>query len=361
VRVLPVAYGPNGTRTLRYIRQSILREALRTLQAFGAKAPWIEEGSLHSAFFDMTALAKSVPARLYIAHNLSALPAAARAAKSNHALYAFDAEDYHHGVEVDRSDNEFEKRTIRRIEQRYLSGAAYVTSASPLIAEAYAETYGLPLPAVILNVFPRANAPPAPTPQGVASPGPSLYWFSQTVGAGRGLETAIAAIARAVSRPHLYLRGSPATGYEAKLRALAAREGVAERLHFLPPAAPDQMERIGAEYDVGYVGEIAATRNRQIALTNKLFSYLTSGLPIVASDIQSHVQLAPALGAAMTLFAQDDSASLAAAIDNYLLNPARLAASREHAWRLGQGRYCWEVERATLLSIVARLITLARP
>src|SRR5574340_991277 len=46
---------------------------------------------------ELARLATNERADLYIAHNLPALPAAARAAKRHGALLGFDAEDYHRG------------------------------------------------------------------------------------------------------------------------------------------------------------------------------------------------------------------------------------------------------------------------
>lgn len=301
------------------------------------------------------AVGNRAPARLYIAHYVAALPAAARAAARHGAAYAFDAEDFHLGDLPDAPEHALEKRIIRAIEARYLPGTAYVTAASPLIADAYAETYGIASPTVILNVFPKANAPSAPSPGGSKRPGPSLYWFSQTIGPGRGLETAIEAIARAESRPHLYLRGAPAAGFDAHLRSLAERAGVAGRLHLLDPAPPDDLERLGSVYDLGYVGERTDTPNRQIALTNKLFSYLIGGVPILATDIPAHRRLAPDLGEAISLSPTGDAAELSATLDRFLLHPGRLASARADAWSLGQMRFNWDVEQRRLVELIEQL------
>lgn len=294
----------------------------------------------------------AIPADLYIAHYPAALPAVVAAARRHSGLYAFDAEDFHLEELPNSASNARGKGLLQSVESHFLPKAAYMTAASPGIADAYAATYGVVRPSVVLNAFPRANAPAGHTPRGACEPGPSVYWFSQAIGAGRGVEAAIEAIARAKSRPHLFLRGSLVGDYEMQLRALAAKEGVAGRLHFLAPAAPDDMERLGAQYDLGYSGETGFSKNNTIALGNKLFSYLTGGVPIVASDVDAHRMFAPELGAAMTLFSLGDADGLATAMDRYLLDPARLAAARECAWRLGQGRYCWEAEQRGLRKVI---------
>jgi glycosyltransferase involved in cell wall biosynthesis len=304
----------------------------------------------------LAAAAKRVPADLYIAHYPAALPAVAIAARRYGALYAFDAEDFHLGDWPEKPAHHSKRRMVRAIEGRHLPGCAYLTAASSGIADAYGDAYEIARPTVVLNVFPRAQAPSNPTPAGTVEPGPSVYWFSQTIGPDRGLECAIQAIGRARLRLHLYLRGSPASGFPDRLQTMAAAAGVAGRVHFLQPAAPSEMERLAAAYDVGFVGETGWTANRRVALTNKLFTYLLAGLPVVMSDIPAHRAFAPEAGAAARLYATDDADSLAAALDSLLGERTRLAAARATAFRLGQMRFNWDVEKVKLLDLITDLL-----
>jgi hypothetical protein len=149
--------------------------------------------------------ALATPADIYVAHYPCALPAVVAAARKYEARYAYDAEDFHLGDWPDDPAYDIERRLVRTIEGRHLSGCAYVTAASPDIADAYAEAYGIERPQVVLNAFPLGHALLAPTPRGMTEPGPSLYWFSQTIGPDRGLECAVRAAGLARTRPHLYL------------------------------------------------------------------------------------------------------------------------------------------------------------
>ena len=352
-----VPFGPIEASRCAYLRQTSVRRAALALAGAGAMLPTVAESAHSPIASDLADEAMDIVADLYIAHYVAALPAAARAAKRHGAPYAFDAEDFHLGDLPDRPKHALEKRIIRAIEGRYLPGAAYVTAASPMIAEAYVETYGIPMPTTVLNVFSKKNTPVTPTSRGDAEPGPSLYWFSQTIGSGRGLETAVEAIAKAQSQPHLYLRGTSAGDYAPQLHTLAVQAGVGARLHILDPAPPDELELLGSSYDLGYIGELAETRNRQIALTNKLFSYLLGGVPSLASDIPAHRRIVPDLGPAMSLFPIGDASALAAAIDSFLLYPDRLKAVRAHAWWLGQSRFNWDVESQKFVTLVRQALT----
>lgn len=344
-----------------HVRQRAGQTVARTLIKAGAKTVDLMAAAHHPAAADLGDAACKVSADLYIGHYIAGLPAAAKAARLHGARYAFDAEDFHLGDLPDKPEHRFEKQLIHSIEAHGLPSAAYVTAASPLIARAYSETYSIAEPAVVLNAFPRANGPSAPTPRGAALPGPSLYWFSQTIGPGRGLETALEAVALAETKPHLHLRGKPAAGYHDRLSSLAANLGVHNRLHFHDPVPPPELEREGGMFDVAYVGETGETANRSICLTNKLFSALTSGLPIVASGVPAHEDIASRLDGAMSLFELGDAQGLAAQLDRLLCNPAALAAARARAWSLGQSTFSWETEAPYLVECVLNALSTALP
>jgi glycosyltransferase involved in cell wall biosynthesis len=294
--------------------------------------------------------ALSTPADLYIAHYPAALPAAAAAAARHGGRYAFDAEDFHLGDWPDDPLFARERQLVHAVESRYLPACAYVTAAAPGIAEAYAAAYAIERPRVVLNAFPLAQAAPAPTPRGTAQPGPSLYWFSQTIGPDRGLECAVRAISRARSRPHLYLRGTPAAGYPARLLELARETGAARRVHLLTPDEPDAMERLASAYDAGLCSETGHTEGRRLCLTNKLFSFLLGSIPPLLSDTPAQRAFAAEAGLSDLLYGGDDPVGLARLLDRVLGDCEALAAARARAWRLGQERYNWDRERLTLLS-----------
>ena len=345
-------FGPHATLSARIIQFLRLRGA-RVMLALGVGPQAVVRAAWHPITPDLVSAAKGIEADLYVAHYPAALPAAAIAARRHGAICAFDAEDFHLGDFPEGAAHELERRMIRVIEAHYLPKCAYVTAASPGIADAYVEAYGIVRPTVVLNVFPLAYAPAAATARGSAKPGPSIYWFSQTIGPDRGLECAVRAIGQARSQPHLYLRGMPAVGYLDRLHDLAVQEGVLDRLHVLPPAAPSAMELLASNYDLGLVGETGHTLNRRIALTNKQFTYLVAGIPVVMSDIPAHRAFATEAGAAARLYPVDDWANLAVAFDSLLCDAHALAVARATAWRLGRERFNWDLEKASLLERIA--------
>jgi glycosyltransferase involved in cell wall biosynthesis len=340
-QVTHVPFGSMVATFATHLRQKVAQRLAHGIIGLVGPSSTLAPIALSPIARDLTLAALATPADLYVGHYVAGLPAAALAAKRHNSQFAFDAEDFHLGDLSDDPANDREKSLIRNIEATYLPLANYVTAASPLIGLKYAETYGIKCPTTILNTFPRPEGTYSVAP---LDQSPSMYWFSQTIGPDRGLELAVRAIAMSRSRPHFYVRGNPVPSYIDSLQRLAIKTGIEGHLHFLEPCEPTELERLGSVYDLGFVGEQAFTQNRQIALTNKLFSYLTSGIPIVASDISAHQEVSHRFSNALKLFKSDDPGSLARCLDLYLMNPIELQDAKAQARRLAQLEFNWENE-----------------
>jgi glycosyltransferase involved in cell wall biosynthesis len=322
------------------------------MRIVGVKSAAAARAAIHPASSLLKAAARRHPADLYIAHVVSALPAVALAARAHGARYAYDAEDFHLGEPPPGSRYDQHRQLIRALEGPYLAGCAYVTAASPGIAEAYASAYGIATPVTVLNVFPKQQALAAPTPTGTAEPSPSIYWYSQTIGLDRGLPCAIKAIGQSRTKPHLYLRGNISEASVTALMSVAREASVEDRIHLLAPVLPDELVGLASSYDVGLCSEVGGTENNKRLLANKLLVYLLAGLPALISDTPAHLRFASESGGATEVFVADDPDSLASAIDRVLGSPSRLAQMRAEAWRLGQTKYNWDIEKFKLLEQV---------
>lgn len=342
---------------LQRILRGLLRRAARLLFGWGISLPMVVHTAFDPRIGKLTKASCRVKADIYIAHNLAALPAAYEAARTHGAKLGFDAEDFHSGEYSLDGKHTLAIRYTEWIERHYIPRCDHVTAASPGIARAYARLCAIRQPVVVLNVFPLNQAPLAATASSGRSQRPALYWFSQTIGTGRGLEVVIRAIAAAHCKPTLYLQGVLAAGYREELDSLLASLGLQGRVHLLPPVLPDELVPLAAGYDAGIASEMADdSPNRAVALSNKLFTYLLAGIPVLASDTPGQAEFAAACGDAVQLYPQRDSAALARLMDAMLEDPQYLRHLREQAWRLGQQRYHWEKEQAPLVQSVARVL-----
>lgn len=336
-------------------------QTLRIQRAVSARAPrflWSIGLAATASSPSGSLLAREVfrhPAELFVGHNLGALPVAARAAKRFRAKLGFDAEDFHSGELPETRENSLTIARARWLEREYIPRCDYLTASSRGIAKAYAGLCGVAEPVTVLNVFPRAEAPSAPTPS-TWRPGPSLYWFSQTVGPDRGLEDAVRALGAMRVKAWLCLRGTPASGYWDVLMDLAAQTGVGDRLRLLPPAPPERMLRLAACHDVGLALEQRVSPNREICVTNKLFTFLAAGIPFAATATAAQSEVCGRLGAAAGLYEPGDWRGLARVLDRFLEEPDSLQRRREAAWSLGRERYNWDREKEILLGVVSSVL-----
>lgn len=293
--------------------------------------------------------ASRIAADLYIAHYVPGLAAAGAVARARGAALGFDAEDYHGG---ERSA--LHQRMVHRIDAAYLPGCRHLTAAAPMIGDAYRRSFGVD-PVTVLNVFPLEMGPLAPRP--ASGTGPlRAYWFSQTIGPDRGLQAFIEAMAQARRPVTLDIRGSDRWNHGEGLLTLARARGVGDRVRLLEVAPPGDMARLAAEYDLGLSLETDVSENRQICLTNKIFTYLLAGVPVLLSATPAQRALAPLLGKAARVVSLADPPAIASVLDGLTGSPDVLAAARDHAWRLGRERYNWEFEKKALLASVERAL-----
>jgi glycosyltransferase involved in cell wall biosynthesis len=305
----------------------------------------------------LRAAAKNVPADLYIGHCLAALPAAAGAARHRRARYGFDVEDFHSQETEAAIRNPALARSIHTLESALLPGCAHLTASSPLIAEAVAKTYSVRRPETLLNVFPRSQAPAGPHTDPPLQRPARLYWFSQTIGPDRGLEPLLNVLALLRTPCDLHLRGLPTAGFVEHLRARAQQVGFKGELRFLPTASAAEMPRLAASADLGLSLEQSTPLNRDLCLTNKIFTYLLAGVPVGLTPTTAQRALARELGDAALLLDLSNPELTAANLDAFLQNPERRTAASDAAWRLGQTRFNWDLEQQTLLRSVDAAFT----
>lgn len=293
--------------------------------------------------------AGNIKAGLYIAHNIGALAAAAAAAKKNNGLYAFDAEDFHRAQE---QDDHRQAHSINVIESHYFPGAVFITAASPLIAAEYKKLYpGIEFP-VINNVFSRQNQPvfftPGKTPL-------KLYWFSQTVGLKRGVQDVISAM-------------NSITGFAIELTILGDASGTVKdilassltntkhTLCFLGPCNEEELVATATRHHIGLALEPGFSLNNNIALSNKLFTYLLAGNAVILSGTpaqQLFYQQYPETG---WCYAAGDIAKLTAILEEANSNEGVLNSKRQSSWQLANTTLNWENEQEVFLGLVKKAV-----
>jgi len=348
-----VDYSKGPAATGRKLRRWFARRLL----ARGSKGNIATAARAHHAeALHLAARAAALRADFYFGHCLAGLPAAALAAQRSGCSYGFDAEDLHdEETEYARADPS--ERSARKILQsNLLPGCRLFTCSTPLLATNYRDSYGIE-PRVVLNVFPLSQAPATPNDPGpVTSSRPArFYWFSQTIGHGRGLEGIISVMGRMRIPTELHLRGFVSESYRKELQSLSAESGLVRPITFLSPGAPSEMARLAANADLGLSLEERHPLNRDYALTNKLFLYLLAGVPQILSHTSAHLAIAPDLSPAAVLVDLPRIDETAKALDAFLGNESRMAAARLAAWNLARRRFCWDIEKNIFIGAIREI------
>lgn len=345
----PVAAARRGVRGwIGWGWDGVRRKLARRIDDAGLGGRWLAEEAVERWPRALERAIRRAPADVVVAHTVGALRPAARAARALGARLVFDAEDLHAGELPDDPAHVREQRRIARLEREYLPRCDRLVASSDGIADALTRAYGVARPRVVVNVFPLPPRSSSVEAKRAGAP-IRLYWFSQVIGADRGLQSAIDALALVGDGVELYLRGEDRPGLTDEIRARAASAGVAERVHLLPLGAPDELPLLATDYDVGLALETGHSRNNALAVSNKLLTYLAAGLAIAASDTPGQRGVMAEAPGAGFLFRPGDAHALAAGLRELISTPERLSAAKRASRRAAEERFSWEHEQHRLV------------
>jgi glycosyltransferase involved in cell wall biosynthesis len=295
------------------------------------------------------------PAELIYGGTTGALAAIAEAARRSGTPFGIDFEDLH-SAETSGPEAPAIDGLAARIERDVIRDAAFITTSSEAIAAEYQRRYSVDA-TVIHNTFPLPSKRPD---WSRARPGVfRAYWFSQTIGPGRGLEAAVTALGRIGVDAELTLLGRAQEGYLKTIYAVAAAGVSRVAIHHQPPVAPDDMVDFVRGYDVGLALDCGMPLNRELCMTNKAFTYILAGVPVVMADTAGQRALGHDLGAGAALVPGGDVDALTAALAYWATNPAALDAAKRAAWERAANRWHWEheAERGRLLRLVRETLS----
>ena len=246
-----------------------------------------------------------------------------------------------------------ERAWLRAREATLLSRASYVSCPSEAMSSALSDAYRCASPTVVYNAFAwqeRAGIDGRMSDRFDTSV-PSIHWYSQTLGPGRGLEDLLRALPMLRSPVQLHLRGQLAPGARGWLDAIVPAQW-RERVfvHALVSNA-ELLSRV-AEHDIGFAGETTACRSRDLTITNKMLHYLLGGLAVVASDTAGQREVARRAHGAVALYPVGDAGTLAARLDALVRSPDGLSRMKAAALLAAERAFSWEHASSALAACV---------
>lgn len=291
------------------------------------------------------------PADVVVAHDLPMLAVARTLAAEFAAKLVYDSHELYSEQEFSRG----QQRSWAAIERRHIAACDRVITVNPSIAAELQARYGLSDVRVIHNA--ERMGPMLPRGwylhERFAIPRDhQVLLFQGGLSAGRNLPELVQAMALLNSpRIHLVLLGDGQLAQS--LARLIERKGLQATVHLHPAVPQTELLAITATADAGIIPYQAICLNNYYCTPNKLFEFVTAGLPILASDLPELRRLVVGnqIGAVAEL---GSAAQLAAAISHFFADEPRLQAWRSRLLRV-RPALSWQQEGEHLKRIYEEL------
>ncbi len=297
---------------------------------------------------------KKIQADVYIGHNLGALPVVVKAAKKHKAKAVFDFEDFHRGEDQQESSHWIK---TSKVENKYTRFLAFASVASPLIEKEY-RRYFLNTHFITINNCFSGTYAHGEHPELIKETPLKLFWFSQTIGTNRGLENVIRAMGLLKTKKvQLVLLGNVTEIQKSSFEQLALNRGLEiKQLVFLNPTEEEEIVKISSTCHIGLACEVRHILNRELCLTNKIFTYLLAGNAILFSKTSAQVNFLKTYPDIGLIYEQEQPASLASLIELYMLNPNLLLKHRQKSLHTAKAILNWEEEQKKWLPLIDHLL-----
>jgi glycosyltransferase involved in cell wall biosynthesis len=308
------------------------------------------EQQIFPGYYSLLKKATSLEAHLYYGHNPGTLAVAVNAGKKNKALSGFDAEDFHRGEHHEVSK---EKALIVQLEDKYLPRLDFFITSSPLIEKAYRKIYPTIRSEYVLNVFPKKKSSP-----NINRPSNSLrlIWFSQLVGRDRGIQDIILGINKFETvNIHFSIVGEVSDTDKSYFKKLKnSRDSFS--IDFRGFLSPDVLDDLIPNYDIGIASEVGHTENNRYALSNKIFTYLRSGIAVLCSDTPAQKTFIDTYPSAGFLYSINNPESVYERLKFWAENPLVLEQHKQAAFHLSETYFNWEREQQKIISRLEGLL-----
>ncbi|MDB5120215.1 MAG: hypothetical protein JWN56_1433 [Sphingobacteriales bacterium] len=332
---------------------SFIDRLLKKLGTFLVKFLSLETSlALGYGSFRYYRICKSVNANLYICHQELATYIGNKLIKSNYKV-AYDIEDWYSEDLLPQARNERPLNLLQKAESIALNKGIFCTTTSHALAIKLAQAYSCKLPHTIYNVFP-SQITLIEKYKEFCKP-LKLFWFSQTIGSGRGLEQFIFLTNFFHYTLELHLLGNIDISYREKLKMLMP---IQHHLYFHEIVSEQKLAEKIATFDIGLALELTVPLSRNYTITNKFFQYIQSGLPIIASKTHGQNEAFEKFKPGIKL-SQNPSEKEIIEVENWLSNPIELQSARQKAIEAAH-TFNWENESKTLIHLVENALNVTR-
>lgn len=246
---------------------------------------------------------------------------------------------------------------LQKLERYLLNNANCCFATTQVMAEELAkDANSSRIPTVIPNCF-------DPSERERVSPGQrdtrttnvvSFYWFSQTIGPGRGLETLAKALPLLNGGWQLVIRGD-LRGY-GNWYAENFSEKLRSQIQLEKTVPNDELLARTMSHDVGLALEMPYCQSRDLTATNKIFEYLRAGLAVIATDTRGQIEVMSRCAEAGIIVPGNSPSELANAMQFYVNQRAALQLAKNEAVRAASGIWSWKSYEKLLVETVSSVL-----
>jgi glycosyltransferase involved in cell wall biosynthesis len=320
-------------------------------------------GSFDSSRFKLWSLVKVVksriysvyrimqlPADIYHAHDVSALPACYIAARLRRKPLIFDSHELPLCNLAGSPWFRF-KKLFALILAAIIPRFAGVITVSPPIVQEMRNCYHARKVALIRNLHSFQVVSKSDRLRHFLSLGPEIRiaLYQGNLQPSSGLDILVHAACFLEPDIVIVMMGKGVGTTPIELEALIARQGVADRVKIIPPVPYEELLDWTASADIGLTTlPPNYSESIRMCLPNKLFEYLMAGLPVLTSQLDAVVDILHThqVGQVVSSLAPAD---VAAAINTILADHVALDRMRRNAQEVAQHEFYWEKESQMLI------------
>jgi glycosyltransferase involved in cell wall biosynthesis len=242
---------------------------------------------------------------------------------------------------------------LARAEKRLLREGCVKFATTTAMSTALAEWAEIKTPpASIPNCFPWSKAPRDEDPRRDQRDHDalSLYWFSQTIGPGRGLEALADSLMKLRGNWQLHLRGD--VGRHGAWFEETFPQEIRGRVVLHDGVSNADLAACSSGHDIGLALENPYCKSRDLTATNKIFEYLRCGLAVIATSTKGQVEVMNQCPQAGWVIPPEDSVSLAKVLQNCIDNKDQIRSAKLAARKAASGVWAWESYAPMLLDAI---------